>query len=114
MVSVGGDPDLPGEVVGGAEGDDAEGDVEAIEAVDDFVDGSVATYGHHDVHATSRSLLGLFGGVTHRAGQFNFDEMTFFPNPSDQVQEVGSCGASAVHDEDDMSAIAMSNGHELG
>src|SRR6185312_12208028 len=61
VIGVGGDADLAGEVVRGAERDDAEGDVVAVESIDDFVDGAVAAGGRDDVDAAASGVGGEGG-----------------------------------------------------
>ena len=58
MIGIGRDSNLTGEIVCGAERNDAERDVVAIEAVDDFIEGPIAAAGNDDVDTAPTSRVG--------------------------------------------------------
>src|SRR3954469_15734000 len=98
MIGIGRDSCLRGKIVRGAERDDSERRVEAIEAIHDFVDRTVTTKRDDDIRPRSRRRRRHSRSVARLERYARFHDMTLATHPIDQMAHVLALRARAMND----------------
>jgi hypothetical protein len=97
---------LAGEVVRRPERHDAQWYVAAVQPIYNLIERPIPTAGDHDVRAPIGRLRGQMGAVAGLPGDADVDGVPALPHPRDDVPQLGTIGARAVHDEGEMLASA--------